>query len=164
MNYWLIKSEGDCYSIDDLARDTKKNKDPKNPGVPWTGVRNFQARNFMRDGMKKGDLALFYHSSSKPNGVYGIAKVVSAPHIDETALDPKDEHYDAKAVKYANEGKEPMWMCVDVAFVRKLAEPFSLEEIKFDSELKNMLVAQVGQRLSVMPVSEKHFHKIAGKK
>src|SRR5690348_6879098 len=103
MNYWLVKSEGACYSIDDLKRDTERDG-----AVAWSGVRNFQARNYMRDGMKTGDLVLFYHSSAKPNGVYGIAKVVSAPHIDKTALDPKDEHYDPKAVKYATEGKEPM--------------------------------------------------------
>jgi predicted RNA-binding protein with PUA-like domain len=141
MNYWLIKSEGDCYSIDDLKRDGK---------TPWSGVRNFQARNYMRDGMKIGDLALFYHSSSKPTGVYGIAEVVSAPHLDATALDPKDEHYEPKSE----------WVCVDMKFVSKLSRPVTLDEIKKDGKLAGILVAKTGQRLSIMPVLEKHFKRI----
>jgi predicted RNA-binding protein with PUA-like domain len=144
MRYWLLKSEGSCYSIDDLRRDGR---------TAWTGIRNYQARNYMRDGMAVGDLVLFYHSMSDPTGVYGVAKVVSAPHRDETALDPQDEHYDPKRE----------WVCVDVAFVKKLARPVSLEEIKQDKELRHMLVARPGQRLSVMPVAEKHFRKIAGR-
>lgn len=141
MNYWLIKSEGDCYSIDDLKNDKK---------TAWTGIRNFQARNFIRDGMKKGDLALFYHSSSNPTGVYGIARVASDPYRDQTALDPKDEHYEPKSE----------WFCADMAFVEKFDEPISLDEIKRDPKLAGMLVARTGQRLSVMPVSEKHFKRI----
>jgi predicted RNA-binding protein with PUA-like domain len=141
MNYWLIKSEPDCFSIDDL----------KKKGVePWSGVRNFQARNYMRDGMKVGDLALFYHSSTNPNGVYGIAKVASKPHLDATAKDPKDEHYEPKSE----------WVCVDMKFVKKLAHPVTLEEIKRDEKLKGILVAKTGQRLSVMPVEEKHYKRI----
>lgn len=144
MSHWLIKSEGSCYSIDDLKRDKQ---------TAWTGIRNYQARNYMRDGMKRGDLCLFYHSNGTPDaptGVYGIAKVVSAPHPDLTALDPKDEHYDP-----AHE-----WISVDMAFVRKLARPILLEEIKKDKELRNMLVCRPGQRLSVMPVEEKHFKRV----
>jgi len=154
MNYWLIKSEGDCYSIDDLKKDGE---------VPWTGIRNFQARNFMRDSMKVGDLALFYHSGGDdkhPSGVYGVAEVSKAAHIDETALDPKDEHFDPKALKYEKEGKDPMWMCVDMKFKSKLANPVFLDTIKRDSELSHMLVAKIGQRLSVMPVAKHHFEKI----
>ena len=143
MNYWLIKSEGECYSIDDLKRDGR---------TAWTGIRNYQARNYMRDGMKVGDLILFYHSMSDPTGVYGVAKVVSAPHPDETAKDPRDEHYDPKRE----------WICVDVAYVRKLVRPISLEEIKADKDLRHMLVARPGQRLSVMPVEEEHFRKVVG--
>lgn len=143
MRYWLLKSEGDCYSIDDLKKEKQS---------AWTGVRNYQARNFMRDDMKKGDMALFYHSSSKPNGVYGIAKVVGAAHADETQFDKKDDHYDATSDK-----KNPRWVCVDVAFVKKFKEPVSLEEIKNDPHLEGMMVRQVGSRLSVQPVSEKHF-------
>lgn len=146
MNYWLLKSEGDCYSIDDLKRDKK---------VAWTGVRNYQARNFMRDDMKVGDMILFYHSNAKPNGVYGIAKVASKPYPDPTAFDKKDEHYDPKSKK-----EKPTWILVDVAFVSKFKEPISLDEIKIDPRLEGMVVRQTGSRLSVMPVSEKHFNYI----
>ena len=146
MSHWLLKSEASCYSIDDLKRDKR---------TAWTGIRNYQARNFMRDGMKSGDLCLFYHSNGTPeapSGVYGIARVVGTPHRDETAVDPNDEHHDPKRE----------WVAVDVEFVKKLKEPVSLEAIKADKELRNMLVARPGQRLSVMPVEEKHFKKIAG--
>ncbi len=151
MNYWLVKSEGDCYSIDDFKKDGK---------TSWSGIRNYQARNYMRDGMKMGDRVLFYHSSSLPTGVYGIAEVVSRPHIDVTALDPKDEHFDPRAVKYEKEGKEPLWMCVDLKFVKKFSRPISLEEIKKEGELQGILVARRGMRLSVMPVEERHFKKL----
>ena len=157
-NYWLLKSEGDCYSIDDFKKDTEGGK-----GIPWSGIRSFQARNFMRDRMNVGDLAFFYHSNgtkTEPTGIYGIAKVVGKAHIDATALDPKDEHYDAKAVKYVKEGKDPMWMCVDMTFVKKFARPISLSEIKLDPILKEMEVAKIGQRLSVMPVSEKQWSRV----
>jgi predicted RNA-binding protein with PUA-like domain len=159
MRYWLLKSEGDCYSIDDLKRDKE---------TSWSGIRNYQARNFMRDDMKKGDLALFYHSSSKPastrggsstrggpNGVYGIARIVAAAHPDATQFDAKDDHYDAASKK-----EDPRWMCVDVAFVKKFPEPISLEEIKRDPHLEGMMVRQIGSRLSVQPVSEKHYKYI----
>ncbi len=154
MNYWLIKSEGDCYSIDDLKKDKR---------TTWSGVRNFQARNHMR-AMKVGDLLLFHHSSGTPKvptGIYGIAKVIGAAHIDETALDTKDENYDPKATKYVKEGKEPLWSAVDVEFVKKLPRPITLTEIKKDTVLRKMLVAKPGMRLSVMPVEEEHFKIIA---
>ena len=141
MNYWLVKSEGDCYSIDDFKKDKK---------TSWSGIRNYQARNYMRDGMKLGDRVLFYHSTSAPTGVYGIAEVASKPHIDETALDPKDEHYEPKSE----------WVCVDLKFVKKFERPVSLEEIKKDRDLHGILVARRGMRLSVMPVEEKHFKRI----
>ncbi len=144
--YWLIKSEGDCYSIDDLKRDKR---------TEWTGVRNYQARNFMRDGMHVGDLVLFYHSSAEPNGVYGIAKVVEAAHADKTQFDKKDQHYDPKSKKDA-----PQWVCVTVGFVKKFKEPVSLALIKFDQNLSGMMVRERGSRLSVQPVSEKHFKYI----
>ncbi len=146
MQYWLLKSEGDCYSIDDLKRDKQ---------TAWTGVRNYQARNFMRDSIKKGDLAIFYHSSSKPTGVYGVAKIVSTAHADETQFDCKDAHYDPTSKK-----TDPRWMCVDIAFVKKFTEPVSLEEIKHDPHLEGMMVRAQGSRLSVQPVSEKHFNYI----
>lgn len=146
MNYWLIKSEGNCYSIDNLKKDKK---------TSWNGVRNYQARNFMRDSMKVGDLALFYHSSSKPTGVYGIAKVVSVPHPDLSAFDVKDEHYDPKSTK-----EKPTWICVDFAFVEKFPRLVSLEEIKKDHKLAGIMVAQTGSRLSIQPVSRIHFERI----
>jgi predicted RNA-binding protein with PUA-like domain len=151
MNYWLVKSEGDCYSIDDFKKDKV---------TPWTGIRNFQARNYMRDGMKIGDQVLFYHSTTKPTGVYGLAKVVSAPHADLTALDPKDEHYDPRAVAYAAEGKDPLWMCVDLAFVEKFNSPVTLEALKKDADSQGMEVLKQGQRLSVLPVSKAHFERV----
>jgi predicted RNA-binding protein with PUA-like domain len=149
MQYWLLKTEGSCYSIDDLARDRT---------IAWTGIRNYQARNFMRDGMHAGDLALFYHSNGtahSPTGVYGIARVASAPYPDETQFDRKDMHYDPKAKK-----EQPIWTSVDIAFVRKFKEPVTLSQIKFDPALKGMMVAQRGSRLSVQPVLEKDFKRI----
>lgn len=159
--YWLIKSEGDCYSIDDLKRDSV---------TPWSGVRNFQARNFMRDNMKVGDLAFFYHSSSKPTGIFGIAEVCSEPHADATALDKKDEHFDEKSyAKYILSKKDfkPTWILVDFKFVKKFKRPLTLNEIKDDPNLEGMMVRNVGTRLSIQPVSEKHFMhilKILGEK
>jgi predicted RNA-binding protein with PUA-like domain len=154
MNHWLIKSEPTSYSIDDLKRDKH---------TAWTGVRNFQARNHMR-AMKKGDLLFFYHSSSELTGVYGVAKVVKEAYVDPTALDPKDDHYDPKAVEYQKEGRlsagGPLWGCVDVAFESKLNRPVSLEEMKRDHKLNGMLVLRPGMRLSVMPVSEEHFERV----
>jgi predicted RNA-binding protein with PUA-like domain len=151
MNYWLVKSEGECYSIDDLRRDKR---------TAWEGIRNFQARNFMKDAMKVGDLVLFYHSMSDPTGVYGVAKVASASHIDQSALDSADEHYDSRAVKYQREGREPLWVCVDLEFVKKFAQPISLQQIKQDPNLRGISVAKRGQRLSVMPINKKHFEII----
>jgi predicted RNA-binding protein with PUA-like domain len=144
MRYWLLKSEGACYSIDDLMRDKK---------TAWSGVRNYQARNFMRDDMIKGDMVLFYHSSSNPTGIYGLAKIASAAYADETQFNKADDHYDPASKKAA-----PRWLCVDVSFVKKFSEPISLEEIKHDPHLEGMMVRQPGSRLSIQPVSEKHFN------
>lgn len=147
--YWLLKSEGNCYSIDDLKKDKK---------TGWSGIRNYLSRNFMRDHMKVGDLALFYHSSSDPTGVVGIAKISSKPYPDHTAFDKKDEHYDPKSTK-----EKPIWMMVDVAFVKKLKEPITLTELKADPKLEGMMVRQQGSRLSIQPVSEAHFTYITEK-
>ncbi len=141
MNHWLLKSEGTCYSIDDFKKDKK---------TAWTGIRNYQASNFMRDSMKVGDLCLFYHSSSDPTGVFGIAKVSSKPHLDTTATDPKDEHYEPKHT----------WICVDVSFVKKFAKPITLARLRIDPKLEGMVLLQKGSRLSIQPVSEKHFKYI----
>ena len=149
MNYFLLKTEASCYSIDDLKKDKK---------TAWTGIRNYQARNFIRDSMNIGDLVLIYHSigtPSAPAGVYGVGKVVARARADETQFDKKDDHYDPKATR-AN----PIWFCVDVAFVEKFKHPVTLSEIKFEPKLSGIIVAQRGSRLSVQPVSEKHFKEI----
>ena len=109
----------------------------------------------MRDLMKVGDLCLFYHSSSDPTGVFGVAEVVSAPHPDETAFDVKDEHYDPKSSP-----DKPTWICVDVKFVEKFKTPVTLQRIKIDPALNGVPVTQKGNRLSIQPVSKKHFDYI----
>ncbi len=147
MKYWLIKSEPDCYSIDDLKQDKV---------TSWTGVRNYQARNFIRD-MSKGDLVLFYHSGANPPAIAGICTVASAPYGDITALDPKNDHFDPKATK-----ENPIWSAVDMQYVKTLKEPVTLPQIKNNPKLSDMLVAQQGSRLSIMPVSEKHFKLVSG--
>jgi predicted RNA-binding protein with PUA-like domain len=146
MQYWLIKSEAEMYSIDDLKRDKR---------TAWTGIRNYQARNFMRDEMKAGDRCLFYHSNSEPSGVYGIAEVASAAKPDLTAQDKSDEHYDPKALH-----ENPIWMCVDMRFVKKFKKPVPLSVLRADPKLRGMLLLAPGSRLSVMPVSKVHFEHI----
>jgi predicted RNA-binding protein with PUA-like domain len=144
--YWLMKSEPECYSIDDLARDRK---------TFWDGVRNYQARNFMRDDMKVGDQILFYHSNADPTGVAGLARVARTAYPDHTALDPKNDHFDPKSTP-----SEPIWMMVDVAFVEKFEKVVTLQELKARPELDGMMVIQRGSRLSVQPVEEKHFRQV----
>jgi len=149
MNYWLIKSEASCYSIDDIKRDKK---------TAWTGVRNYQARNFMRDSMSMGDLCLFYHSNgtkNAPTGVYGVTKVASKAHPDVTALKADDDHYDPKSTP-----NNPIWECVDICYVTYLKKTVTLDDIKFDPKLSGIMVAEKGSRLSIQPVSKKHFDYI----
>jgi predicted RNA-binding protein with PUA-like domain len=141
--HWLVKSEPDAYSIDDLARDGR---------TCWDGVRNYQARNFMRDSMRIGDGVLFYHSSVEPAGVVGVARVCSAAYADHTALDKKNAHFDPKST-----GDEPIWMMVDIEFVEKFPRVVGLAELKREKSLSGMPLLQRGQRLSVMPVSPEHF-------
>ena len=139
--YWLMKSEPTDFSIDDLARVRTE---------PWTGVCNYQARNFMRDGMKVGDGVLFYHSNAKVPGIVGIARVASTAYPDETQFDPRSDYYDPKATR-----EQPRWFLVDVAFERKLARTIPLDEIKQHAEALGEafpLVAR-GSRLSVFPVT-----------
>ncbi len=140
--YWLMKSEPESYGIDHLKKDGK---------TAWTGVRNFQARNYMRE-MKPGDHVLFYHSNCKVPGVYGIAEVVSLPYPDPTQFDPKSSYYDPRATE-----AKPIWDLVDIAFVRKLEVPVTLTDIRADSHLGKMMILQPGSRLSVTPVSSEHF-------
>lgn len=143
MNYWLMKSEPDVFSIDDLKKKKKSG---------WDGVRNYQARNFMRDEMKLGDLVLFYHSNAVPPGVSGLAKVSKTSHPDPTQFDEKSEYYDPKATK-----EKPRWFMVEVEFVEKFDRLISLNELKETKGLENMPVVQKGSRLSINPVSASEF-------
>jgi predicted RNA-binding protein with PUA-like domain len=140
--YWLMKSEPNVYSIDDLARDGR---------TFWDGVRNYQARNFMRDQMKVGDEVLFYHSNAEPPGVVGIARVVREGYPDHTARDPNSKYYDPKATE-----EDPRWFMVDVEFVEKFDEMVSLDTLRSTPGLENMLVTKKS-RLSVQPVTEQEF-------
>lgn len=151
--YWLMKSEPSVYSIHDLERDGT---------TMWEGVRNYQARNFMRDDMKVGDFVLFYHSSAKPMGVAGVAEVCREAYPDPTQFDKKHKYFDAKS----DEG-EPTWLHVDVEHVETFDEIVTLARLKTESKLEKMLVVQKGQRLSVQPVDKAHFKhvlKLAGAK
>ena len=146
MQYWLMKSEPGCYSIDDLKKDTITH---------WDGVRNYQARNMMRDQMKKKDQVLFYHSNSKPAGIVGIAEVTKEGYPDFTAFDPNSEHPDPKSTP-----DNPRWYMVDIRFKKKFKHMISLPELKTFDILQDMKLLQKGNRLSVMPVSEKNWNFI----
>ncbi|WP_408096796.1 EVE domain-containing protein [Peredibacter sp. HCB2-198] len=148
MNYWLMKSEPDVFSFDDLKKRPKKTE-------PWNGVRNYQARNFMRDEMQVGDLILFYHSSCEIPGVAGIAKVGSKPYPDSTQFDSKSEYYDPKSTK-----ENPRWFLVDVTFEMDLDHHVALEELKKHKKLENMRLLQRGNRLSILPVTREEFDYI----
>lgn len=144
--YWLMKSEPESYGIDHLRKDGK---------TPWSGVRNFQARNFMRDDMRVGDGVLFYHSSCAMPGVYGLGKVASKAYPDPTQFDKKSPYYDARATK----GK-PIWFLVDVAFVKKLKHPLSITEIRADKKLSQMAMLRRGSRLSITPATPAEYEEI----
>jgi len=146
--YWLMKSEPDAYSIDDLERDGSE---------PWDGIRNYQARNMMRDEMKIGDKVLFYHSSCAVPAVVGIAKIASAAYPDPTQFDPKSRYYDEKS-----DPDNPRWLLVDVAFVRKLKRLITLEELKAHPDLADFRLNQRGNRLSIFPVSKAHWDIVVG--
>ena len=139
--YWLMKSEPDAFSIDDLQRVGTE---------PWNGVRNYQARNFMRDGMQVGDGILFYHSNTKVPGIVGTATVASAAYPDDTQFNPKSDYFDPRASR-----EQPRWYLVDVAFERKLAQVIALDEIKqlADALGEGFPLTAKGNRLSVFPVT-----------
>lgn len=150
MNYWLMKSEPDAFSIDDLkAMPGRKDH--------WDGVRNYQARNMMRDQMKKGDQVFFYHSNCKVPGIVGIMEVVREGYPDHTADDPQSKYYDPKS-----DPDNPRWYMVDVKYKRKLKRTISLEEMKVLPELADMPLLRKGNRLSVMPVEPGHWDIILG--
>ncbi|MCA9532016.1 MAG: EVE domain-containing protein [Myxococcales bacterium] len=143
--YWLMKSEPYVYSIDDLERDGSDG---------WEGVRNYQARNYMRE-MREGDLVLFYHSGTTTPGVAGVARVCREAYPDPTQHDPESEYFDPKS-----KPEEPRWSRVDVAFVEKFAREVPLSELKADPALASMPVTQRGSRLSVQPADEAHFRRV----
>ena len=136
--YWLMKSETDTYPIQQLKKDGK---------TEWTGVRNYEARNLMRDRMRIGDGVLFYHSNAEPSAVVGIAEVCSTPHPDPTQFDAKSDYYDSKSTK-----AEPRWILVDIKYVETFKRPVTLAEIKTTKGLENMALLKRG-RLSVQPVT-----------
>jgi predicted RNA-binding protein with PUA-like domain len=146
VNHWLMKSEPDAYSIDDLKRDGRTH---------WEGVRNYQARNWMRDEMKVGDRVLYYHSNADPSGVVGTAVIARAAYPDPYALDPASDYYDPTAKR-----DEPRWVMVDVAFGEKFASPVTLAALKADPVLDGMEVTRRGSRLSVHPVTAAHYDRV----
>lgn len=146
--YWLMKSEPDVYSIDDLAREKIGT---------WEGVRNYQARNHMR-AMRLGDFAFFYHSSTEPPGIVGLMKVAREAYADPTQFDPKSPYYDEKS-----KAEQPRWDRVDVEFVEKLANPITLAELREDPRCAEMLVIRRGMRLSVQPVEPDQFKHLLGR-
>ena len=144
--HWLCKTEPDVYSIDDLERDGT---------TGWEGVRNYQARNFMRDGMKPGDRVLVYHSNAEPAGVVGVAEVHGPPRADPTQFDPKSEYHDPGSVR-----EEPRWILRDLRFVRRLPRTVTLEELRAEPALRAMAALRKGNRLSVTPVTAEEFDAV----
>jgi predicted RNA-binding protein with PUA-like domain len=146
--YWLVKSEPDVFSIEDLAKAKKQT-------THWDGVRNYQARNTLRDSMKLGDLVLFYHSNANPPAIVGVARVVREGYPDHTALDPKSDHFDPKS----SEAK-PIWYMVDLQFVLQFPQPLLLPFLKQVPALKGMELLRKGSRLSVQPVRQSEFQTV----
>jgi predicted RNA-binding protein with PUA-like domain len=153
--YWLFKSEPNSYSIDDLAKEKKQT-------TFWDGVRNYQARNMLRDDIQVGDQVFFYHSNAKPMAIVGTAKVVKAGYADHTAFDKKAKHYDQKS-----NPDEPTWMMVDIQLIQKFEAPVTRDDLKAESKLAEMMLLRKGSRLSIQPVTAaewKLIHKMAGVK
>ncbi|HJL92722.1 MAG TPA: EVE domain-containing protein [Woeseiaceae bacterium] len=146
MAYWLMKSEPDVYSIDDLKKDKRE---------PWDGIRNYQVRNMFRDQMKIGDLAFFYHSNCKPPAVAGIMSIASKAYPDATQFDPKSRYFDGKS-----DPENPRWLLVDVKYKRKLKREITLSELKEHKKLQDFRLNQRGNRLSVIPVTKKEWNLI----
>lgn len=146
IHYWLMKTEPSVFSIDDLKR---------NGFSEWEGVRNFQARNFMRDEMRVGDLALFYHSNASPSGAAGICRICRESHPDFTAWDKASPYFDPKATP-----AKPIWMMVEVEFVEKFPHFVALNELRKQPQLEGLKILEKGSRLSITPVEKKHFELI----
>ena len=147
MQYWLMKSEPDTFGIDHLEAAKVE---------PWSGVRNYQARNYMQREMRLGDTILFYHSSCPAPGIYGLARVASLPYPDPTQFDIKSDYFDPKARK-----DKPIWYLVDVAFVKKLQTPVTLAAMRANPNLRTMKILEPGSRLSITSVSEHEYKEIA---
>jgi predicted RNA-binding protein with PUA-like domain len=150
MNYWLMKSEPTVFSVDSLAKAPRKT-------TAWDGVRNYQARNMLRDQMQKGDLAFFYHSSCETPGIHGVMQIVRTGYPDPTQFDPEDHHYDPKS-----DPDNPRWYCVDVKLERKLPHAVSLDALRAQKALAGMQILQRGNRLSVTPVTRKEWDCVLG--
>ncbi len=148
MNYWLMKSEPDCFSIDDL-------KNCPDGTDHWDGVRNYQARNFLRDSIRVGDGVLFYHSNCKEPAIVGLAKVVRAGYPDHTALDPREKHFDPKSTD-----EKPIWYMVDVQYVAHLEHSLSRDDLRCHPVLSGMDVLRKGNRLSVQPVTREQWLEV----
>jgi len=148
MNYWLMKSEPDCFSIDDLMACPDRTDQ-------WDGVRNYQARNFLRDRVKVGDGVLFYHSNCKEPAIVGLAKVVREGYPDLTALDPREKHFDPKATD-----ERPIWFVVDVQYLCHLPCPLTRDDLRRHPVLSGMDVLRKGNRLSVQPVSKEQWQEV----
>ena len=148
MNYWLMKSEPDVFGINHLYNKPDRTEH-------WDGVRNYQARNMMRDAMKLGDQAFFYHSNCDQPGIVGLMEVVKEGYPDFTAFDPDDIHFDPKS-----DPAHPRWIMVDVKYVKTLSRTITLKELKLHPELADMTLLRRGNRLSIMPVSEAEWHFI----
>lgn len=146
--YWLVKSEPDCFSINHLAASPKQT-------TSWSGVRNYQARNFMRDEMRLGDRVLFYHSSTDPPCVVGVTKVVREAYPDPTAWNERDDHFDPKASP-----DNPIWQMVDLKLEEIFPRPLGLDELRAVPALKDMVLLRRGSRLSVQPVTKAEFDAI----
>ncbi|AIF46799.1 EVE domain-containing protein [Dyella japonica] len=144
--YWLMKSEPDAFSIDDLKKKGQEH---------WDGVRNYQARNFMRDGMRVGDKVFFYHSNCDQPGIVGVAEVATDAYPDPSQFDPKSKYFDA-----ASSRDNPRWILVDVKFVKKLKRTITLKELQADPALAEMALVRKGNRLSVMPVGAEEWRHI----
>ena len=148
LNLWLFKSEPDAYSIDDLKRDRR---------APWDGIRNYQARNMLRDDTRVGDRVLFYHSSCAEPAVVGIARIASKPYPDPSQFDPESKYHDPKSTPEA-----PRWLLVDLAFERKLRRPITLAELKEHPALGEFRLNHRGNRLSIFPVDREHWDLVLG--
>ncbi len=148
MNYWLMKSEPDTFSIDDLYNRPERTE-------PWDGVRNYQARNMMRDSMKLGDWVFFYHSNCSEPGIVGIMEVIKEGYPDITAFDPDDKHFDPKS-----DLNQPRWYRVDVRYIRHLSRTISLKELKDKTELADLALVKRGNRLSIMHISQWQWYFI----